>query len=300
MELLDFPIQLRKTTEPVFIHVFSDIHRAAAGCDIAQLRSDINRLKHSVEKKGEQHYWLGGGDWINGIGPKDKRLDSAAIAPAFQKFVGDDLFGAEAHSIASEFRKIRDYGIGIGTGNHEDAVARHGEFNPSKRIAAALELPYLGYSAVIRFCIRKGTRSLGSCIAYWHHGKGAAASKGGKVNMLFGMRDVIEADVYIVGHVHEPIDFPESRLSVPHAGKMRLKERDLVFINSGTYLKAYETVGAAQKPFTYDEERQVRSDYAEKKAYRPSVIGHNGWRMTVGRGQGDYKQILNKRLDFRV
>lgn len=303
MELLDFPIQLDYETEWVYVHLFTDIHRAASGCDAKKLRKDIAELKDSVEKKGEKHYWIGGGDWANSIGIKDRRHDAGAIAPEFRQYIGDHMFAMETAVLCKEFESIRDYGIGIGMGNHEDVIAKSGEYNPAKAIAEQLDLPFMGYSAVIRFNLKPpGGRGGGVALAYWHHGIGAARAKGGKVNMLYNMRDVIDADVYLVGHVHELIDFPEMRLSVNRRGKLKLYERNLLFINGGTYQRSYPVGVKAQGPLKFNHEDIVRPDYGEKKGYRPSLIGHNGWRMRRCRKTFDGKSqwiVDLRRVDYK-
>ncbi len=303
MELLDFPINLAKETEWVYIHLFTDIHRAASGCDAKKLRSDIAQLKYAVEKKGEKHYWIGGGDWANSIGVKDRRHDAGAISPEFREYIGDHMFAMETAVLVKEFESIRDYGIGIGMGNHEDAIAKAGEYNPAKAIAERLNLPFLGYSAVMRFNLKPpspGGRSI--AMAYWHHGIGAARAKGGKVNMLYNMRDVIDADIYMVGHVHELIDFPEMRLCASRTGKLRLYERNMLFINGGTYQRSYPVSVKAQKALEYNHKDVIRPDYGEKKGYRPSIVGHNGWKMRRCQKRFDGKRqwtVELKRVDYK-
>ena len=296
MELLDFPIKLKSSKQKVTIHGLGDIHRAALGCDSKQLRSDISQIKAGHER-GELHYWLGTGDWSNAIGPKDKRHDAAAIAPEFQEFVGDNLFGTEASVLASEFKPIAHLGIGMGMGNHEDSIAKYNEYNPAKDIAERLDIPYLGYSAIIRLRLTSPSNSA-TVLIFWHHGKGAAVTKGGKLNMLYGMRDIVQADVYMVGHVHELLDFPEVRLSVNRRGTLRLIEDEILFINTGTYLKAYATDVAPLARGSFDHSSRVRPDYAEKKGYRPAIIGHNGFQIQMVRKTKGWVTRL-KRVDFR-
>jgi hypothetical protein len=304
MELLDFPIEVPKYSHKVFVHVFGDIHRASLGCDAQQLRSDINQVKHANEtREDESHYWIGLGDWHNAIGPKDRRHDAAAIATEFREYVGDDLFQREASTLVSEFEAIKQWGIGILTGNHEATIAKTGEFNPSIYVAERLNLPYLGYSALVRFTVRalNATRVY-VVMAYCHHGTGASRTKGGKMNMLWNMRDVVDADVYVVGHVHELVDFPVARMAGTRKGAFRLKERELLFVNGGTYQKAYAAEKAQKGGF--NPNRVVRPDYAEVKAYTPSIIGHNGWMMTQKHvtkisNRGPQWQTRLKRVDFR-
>ena len=242
MELLDYPIQLRAITDKVFIHIFGDIHRAARGCDVHQLHSDINQVKHANDRKnGEHHYWIGLGDWMNAISGKDKRHDSTAISEQFQPYQGRDLFGAEAAALVGDFQKIADRGIGIMGGNHESSISKYHETDHAATIARRLDLPHLGYSCLVRFRLIHDsgkTKRGATVVAYFHHGYGAARTKGAKVNKLYSFRDNAEADVYVCGHDHELSDFPDSRLSIPRRGKLRLVEKQRLFVNGGTYLKA--------------------------------------------------------------
>lgn len=301
MELLDVPVTLPSTKDKATIHIFSDIHRAAAGCDSKKLRCDINKFRFAVEEKGEVHLWLGGGDWSNAIGPKDRRFDQMAVAEEFQQYVGGDLFGVEARVLADEFRPIRDYGIGIGMGNHEDKIAAQGEFNPSVDIAERLNLPFLGYNAIIRFRVTiKGKSHSSTCVMYWHHGRGAARTAASKLKMLQDMTSVIDADVYVVGHTHEIVDAPGVVLSVSRRGFLRLIAREQLFLNSGTYLKTYNERKRPQKSGQYNEGAVAATDYGEKAAYKPTVIGHNGFTMQIrhtGNGQqkrSEWKLRLEK------
>jgi hypothetical protein len=53
-----------------------------------------------------------------------------------------------------------------------------------------------------------------------------------------------------------------------------------MFVNGGTYVKTYSNP-TPQTHGRFDPDRVVCSDYAEQKGYRPSVIGHNGFRMRL-------------------
>lgn len=307
MELLNFPIQVPTPQTKIFVHVFADIHRAAEGCDSTRLRKDIAYIVKR-RAKGELHFWIGNGDWSNGIGPKDKRYDATAVAPEFQGNTGKNLFHAEARRLIKEFEPIKQWGIGLGEGNHERSVAKNSEFNPIEYIAEKLELPFLGYSSVVRFhvSVAPPNKHTYDVVMFMHHGYGASRTKGAKANMLYSLRDVVQADVYVTGHVHELTEFPETRLSVTRRGPLKLVSNELLFVNNGTYLKAYPVGIAAQKHGKFNEDHAVSTDYAEMKGYRPSVIGHNGFCMfnshtsrgAKSPGQKSYTTHL-RHVDFR-
>lgn len=300
MELLDFPIRVKKGTDKVFVHVFGDIHRAALGCDYRKLRQDIAYIQKRTQK-GEHHYWLGNGDFSNAIGQKDKRFDATAVAPEFRDEIGENLFLAEARQLWREFDPIKHLGIGIGEGNHERSIAKNCDFNPANFLAEKLNLPFLGYSAIVRLRVTADDTRSYTIVLYMHHGHGASRSKGAKVNMLWGLRDIVEADVYLTGHVHELLEFPEARLSVNRRGSLRLQSQELLFINNGTYLKAHPAKGP-QRAGQFNEHHKVYTDYAEMKGYRPSVIGHNGfcmWNHSVTKQRKALYETRLRHVDFR-
>lgn len=291
------PIRTKSWKDPIHVHVFSDIHRAAEGCDARKLRSDIASLKARVEA-GECHRWLGGGDWSNAIGPKDKRFDVSAVGKEFQSSAGDDLFGTEVRKLAEEFAPIREWGIGVAEGNHESTIARGGDFNPTIAVASRLNLPYLGYSALIRFRLSSNDDKdhTASVLFYWHHGYGAGRAKGSKMNMLYRLHEIIDADVYGCGHTHETMDFPAVKLSATRRGALRLQKRDVLYFNSGTYLKTFPTDVKPQTKQAFDEKRSLRPDYGERAGYAPTPIGHSGF--VIRREHGDNWSTRLEKVQF--
>lgn len=271
MELLDYPIEMR-AGDRLYLHCFSDIHREALGCDAKALRSDISKLRVACER-GEIHRWIGGGDWLNCVNPKDKRFDAAAVHPEFRDFIGDDLMGAVTAKLVGEFDPIKQYCIGVGAGNHELAAAKYNEYNAAKDIARRLDVPYLGYSTLIRIRMKDEHRTV-NLFVYWHHGTGASATTAGKVKAALKLQDVVKADIYFSGHTHEQFEVPRVRLEGASRGALRLIARPQLFINAGTYLKTYLSDTVAQKAGAFNENAVPRPDYSEVKMYQPSVIGH--------------------------
>jgi len=300
VELLDFPIHLKSATQRAFIHNYSDVHYAALGCDKRKLRRDIKRHQELAEEGEHQHFWIGGGDMCNAISAKDKRFDSAALSSEFLKYTGDDLFGAEVDRLVDEFAPIREWAIGSGMGNHEDSQAKYNEFNGARNFCRQLDIPYLGYSASIRFRLSLPKRGAQSSVLYWHHGTGAGSTKAGKLNSLMKMGNRIRnADVYMCGHTHEIMNVPEPSLEIPHAGPLRLINRETLYINGGTYLKGIPTRKTPQTAGRYNRDRHVRPDYSEKKGYTPSIISHNGYSMQIVKDEHDRFTIDHRQVDWR-
>lgn len=279
MERLDVPIKVKDPKKPIYFHLITDVHRASLTCDWRQLKRDVAAIAQGV-KRGEQHYTLLGGDLCNSISTRDKRHDSASIAPSFREHEGIDLFNEEVRAVCADFRPIRDTIIGSGTGNHEDSIAKYNAFHPAIAIAEQLDVPFLGYSALIRLRI-KAHRTTNSILVFWHHGFGAARSAGGKLTMLHKLRESFDrADIYLTGHVHRPVQEPEISLGATRRGKLRITADMIWLINGGTYQKTYDTNKEPQKPGQFNPNPVVRYDYAEVKAYKASVIGHAGFSVT--------------------
>jgi len=301
MELVDHHIELPTAQTKLVIHLITDVHREAVGCDSRKFKRDIARIEHANStpslRQKELHYWFGGGDFNNGIGPKDRRFDAMAVSHQFRKH--DNLHMEVAGQLVKELTPIRDYCLGYGRGNHEDGVIKYCSFDPAAYVAEKLNVNYIGYSAGIRLVIGiKGVRHKKTIIVYWHHGFGASRSKGGKLNMLYALRDKLEADVYMTGHIHEPLAFPAVRLGLSTRGKLRQVVRPLLFVNGGTYQKHHTTDGKAQTPMEYNEDHEIKVDYAEKAAYDPAVIGHQGWQFEFQSLRNGWGYKLRAR-DFR-
>jgi hypothetical protein len=281
LELLDVPIRLKDYKKPLHLSFFTDIHRSAVGCDAKKLRSDIERLRARAAA-GEDHRWWGGGDWCNAIGPRDKRFDSSVLSKEFQAYEGDCLFQTEARVLAQEFDSIKHLGIAIGMGNHEKSIAKYNDYNPALDIAERLNLPFIGYSALMRLRLSaENCDHTCSVIVFWHHGRGSARTKGSKMTALYSFRDTVQADLYAAGHDHSLFDFPEVRLEGSRKGEFKLIKRDTLFLDGGTYLKSWPTDMKAQRAGEFNKERVVHSDYAEIAAFTPAVIGHGGVKINM-------------------
>ncbi len=300
MELIDIPlIRLRDYRQEVSLHNFCDLHVGAEGCDERQLKKDV-RTFQDKRKKGEPHFWFLGGDAINAIGPKDKRHDASAVAKRFKDWEGDDLFRQQVIAVEEIFAPIREWGLFIGAGNHESTISAGGEYNPSRDLAQRLDLPYAGYSAGFRLRVEgRNSNNRISVNCFWHHGYGAARTRGGKANMGAALLSIVNVDLYFTGHVHEPISFPDEELSLTRRGKLRLEARDKLVVIGASYLKTYPTIDTAQRGGQFNPEHKVQYDYGERKGYRPAVIGHTGATIRLEKSKDSIMRAKLRMADFR-
>ena len=71
---------------------------------------------------------------------------------------------------------------------------------------------------------------------YISHGRGGGRKPGGKINALHDYGNIIDTDIYIVGHTHFPASFRDAAFRVaPHKWSAKLRER--LFVNTAAALK---------------------------------------------------------------
>ena len=71
---------------------------------------------------------------------------------------------------------------------------------------------------------------------YINHGRGGGRRPGGKINALQDYGNIIDADIYVVGHTHMPASFKDQIFRIaPHKGTAHLRER--LFVNTASALR---------------------------------------------------------------
>lgn len=249
------------------IYNFSDIHYGSIACAKDQVRDDIERVRNDPFS-----FYIIGGDYAEYITFHDRRFDPECIDPDITvKDMGKLGFVLTSH-IRDMFQPIKHKCLGICIGNHEakyclenDRQDLHGW------LCTELGAPNLGYSALFDLVFIRDPKhkmpvlknvphgSLASTAFRFlvHHGAGSAVTPGGKLNRLIQIMQAFNADIYMIGHVH---DQKGQRLVSIGADEKceRLVSRDKIGVISGSYLKTYA---------------QSVTTYGEKKAYAPVPLG---------------------------
>ena len=246
----------------------SDLHYGNKGCAIDKLHEDILRIRSDPRA-----FWLGGGDYAEFIGLTDRRFDPDAVAE--QLTVAD--MGRLGHVLMQRVKEmlwpIRHKCLGLLMGNHErqymvskDQLDLHGW------LCTELEVPNLEYSALMdvvfvrrptkapmltRLAPRRGDNTSEVFRFFVAHGAGYAATPAGKLKRLIDFMTNIEADVYMVGHVHDQSGRRQVRIAA-NGGCTKLIQREAVGVISGSYLKTYA---------------QGVTTYGEQKGYAPTTLG---------------------------
>jgi hypothetical protein len=138
--------------------------------------------------------------------------------------------------IIEKLKPVKHKLLGCTGGNHEDRTDRETNIDVSEDIAKALELPY--DQTGIYYQLKLGTFSNGKQInytMYTTHGSGGAGTKGSKANKIYSLKDICLADIYVMGHIHDIIAFPDLYY-VPDTRHNKVVETERYFVSSGSSL----------------------------------------------------------------
>lgn len=247
----------------------ADLHLMNPACARERIAKDIKKIESDPYS-----FWLGGGDYVEYIGYKDKRFDPDAVADYVTVKDLGKLYLTGAKEVRDLFWPIRKKCFGLLLGNHEKKYAlateqedRHGW------LCSELGVQNLQYCALFDVVFTRGKRTscpVLSCTpgtksssvdwtvrVFCHHGAGYAQTPGGKLNRLVQFMQSFDADVYFCGHVHDQVGRREPSIGA-NSACTRIVEHEKIGVVSGSYLKTY-----AQNCITYGEQR----------GYRPTTLG---------------------------
>jgi predicted phosphodiesterase len=142
----------------------------------------------------------------------------------------------QRNAIIDKLLPVKHKLLGCTGGNHEDRTDKETDIDVSEDIAKALGIPY--DQTGIYYHVKLGTFNNGNRFnytIYTTHGSGGAGTKGSKANKIYSMRDICLADVYIMGHIHDIITFPDLYY-VPDTRHNRIVEQERYFCSSGSSL----------------------------------------------------------------
>lgn len=123
-------------------------------------------------------------------------------------------------------------------GNHEERIRIRTSIDINKLIAKALDTVYVGSMCLLKIMVGKI-----NYVVFAAHGSTGALSPAGKINAVMRYGGYIDADLYLMGHVHELAHHTTEYFRVDIGNKMIIKDkRHYVvtghFLNYGGYAEA--------------------------------------------------------------
>lgn len=243
------------TPETFRIHTIGDIHAGSINCSENHIQQRVKEIQETPNT-----YWVGMGDYADCILKDDKRFDIAGLAPWVKK---DNILETQRKWLRDLFEPVKDKCLGLCTGNHEESIHLHYQYDFTRNLCEDLGVPYAGYSAFFALIFdREGSTESHQMIIHAWHGSGAAQSEGARVMRLMRLvNEIGSARVYLMGHLHAISTYHCDRLTYYRG---RVKSQTIIAACTGSWLKAY------QQP---QKGESLNPSYAEQKGYKPSVIG---------------------------
>lgn len=223
----------------------ADIHLGARACDEAA-------FKRYLAESDDHTFFIGVGDMLDSIIVTDPRYRKSGDSTEDEAVI-DEQVNRMYDYLAPYAERI----LGLGTGNHEDAITRRAGSNLIRRLCDKLAVPFLGYSWLYRLQFRMEVGHGRTIVLRGHHGWGGGSRTQGADLTKFS-RDVayFDADLFLYGHVHRCQHDKVPRLSLV-GDKLVARPKHLVLC--GTFLK---TLSDNESP-----------TYSEAKGYPPVEIG---------------------------
>lgn len=103
--------------------------------------------------------------------------------------------------------------LGLHRGNHEYRTAIATGLDPIKIVCKELDVPYLKDNAYHIWTV--GDQEYRVVTA---HGRSGSRTPGGKLNAIMRMRDVADADVYLMGHMHDRLYYEDAPYTFDREG----------------------------------------------------------------------------------
>lgn len=237
------------------VYPIFDVHLGNKGCAEESFRSHIARLRR--DRNG---FWIGGGDYTDGIHYTDKRFDPRALPKWMQAEDFDDLPRLLFDYFAAIMEPVADRCLGAVWGNHEYTMLRScASWSRWAELCKRVGAPNMEVSGFrdLVFLREDGKRSkLRIVIA---HGGGWAASAGGKINRLRKtLDDFPGAGLSLMGHLHDQLDTRKTGIDADEDCRVITQSTRLA-VMGGTWLRTYT---------------QDFAGYAEIKQMSPVPLGN--------------------------
>lgn len=235
---------------------------------------DIVHRDIRLIKENPYALWVEGGDFADWHLPGHPYFDAEAFPENFSVRKLADYAGYVTGEIIDLYSPIAEKCLGWAYGNHDhNFFTRASQKGIQDRIVSELGVQNLRYSGWMKiFFIHETTlrsevkviqssqapKEYTACITtVVHHGKGAAASVGGKMNSLRDIVSIVDADLVMTSHLHEQLAKPFTRI-MPNVNCTEAVAKTCMALITGTYLRNYQP---------------NHTSYGEKKAYAPTTLG---------------------------
>jgi len=281
MDIVRRDIIYRSRSERFKIYFSSDWHTMNEACA-------LNRLKHDLQEDiadDPYAFCILGGDLAEFIAPEtgDARWEASNVSRDVPIVALDDIgFYTTEVVLRPLIAPVSNKTLAACDGNHEYRfMKRTRRFAMMSQFWKSLNIPYVGYSGYIDLRFQRDSqwrkeprivpsgfiselRNQGRPIAatkfriFFHHGRGAARTPGGKLNVLRNFTNQHPfSHIVFCGHLHSPNVYCPPGLTSNGRGEIVAANR--IAMMSGAYLRTYN---------------KGTTTYGEIAGYDPVSLGH--------------------------
>jgi len=151
----------------------------------------------------------------------------------------DEIVDKQIEHFYTLFEDLANKGliIGLHQGNHEARLFKSSGLDISKIMAKTLKIKYFGYAKL--HYIRVGNQGY---LLYTTHGASGATMPHTKIKAAIKLADMIEAEIYAMGHVHQ-LSHHVRNYYKADLRKRKIIESQKHFILTGSYLSHWNSYG---------------------------------------------------------
>lgn len=220
-------------------------------------------------------------DWANAESNRYVVLDgdifNAAIVGGKSDVYGETMTVDEAMKVATRWLEgLGQKVIANVCGNHDERIIRSVGIDPVQHASSEAGVLYDGLEAFTTIHVGRASgeaRSKGRPVCYdlyVTHGVGGGRSVGAKANNLLRLRDIVTADLYVMGHQHDTLVKPEVLYEWSNDHRAIIERQQLCIVTPGGMRRGGYAVAKAYAP-TDMSIPIVRLD-GHKKQMTPSLV----------------------------
>jgi hypothetical protein len=176
----------KTNSDKISIVPITDLHYGARKHNAPLLRQYLSYIMNTPDC-----YAIGLGDYME---------NATRTSVGLGMYEEDIHFPQQYERLEEMLRPLAQAGklLGLHTGNHEMRATLATGMDPVYMLAKSLCVPYLGYTAFHKWVVGDVTYKVLTV-----HGRSAARSPSGRLNALRNLRDIVQADIYMMGHLHD-------------------------------------------------------------------------------------------------
>lgn len=216
---------LPETCDRIELHPLADLHIGDASCNYSDILAELEYIKNTPNC-----YCV---------------LDGDLMDTAIKSSIGDTYSAVlqpmtQLEACVKLFAPLKDKILAVISGNHENRIYKQDGIDMTKLMCDQLGIPERYSPTTVLLYIRFGHDIKHNCkirySLYMAHGTGGGRKEGGKIQRLADLATIVDADVYIMAHVHQPAAFRNTFFRANPNNNSVTKVEHL-FVNTAAWLE---------------------------------------------------------------